>query len=291
MLQRLYGREQETGRARYILLTTFVVAAVVYIVAPTLIVVISSFNSKAYNPFPPLGLSWRWYQSVNAHEEFKSAAILSIALAVSSSAIAVVVGAMAAYSLVRRRPPGHGLFNALLLSPIVMPRIVLGVGLFALFATINIYGTFWSIMLAHALMSLPFTFALIAAALVGLDPSLEEAAQDLGARRLRAFFRVVLPQIRVPVVIGALIAFIGSLDQLESTIFLTRPGGNTLPVEMYDYTLQWQDPTTAALSTFILAFSLLLVVAIALLLRRGNMVGILGGAATRLETAVEETQP
>jgi putative spermidine/putrescine transport system permease protein len=281
MLQRVYGYRDPRLRLRYLLLTVFVVAAVVYIVAPTLIVVISSFNSKAYNPFPPPSLSLRWYQSVNAHEEFKSAAVLSILLAVTSSAIAVVVGAMAAYCLVRRRPPGAGLFNALLLSPIVMPRIVLGVGLFVLFSTIGVYGTFWSIMLAHALMSLPFTFALTAAALIGLDPSLEEAAHDLGARRLRAFLLVVLPQIRVPVVVSALIAFVGSMDQLESTIFLTRPGGNTLPVEMYDYTLQWQDPTTAALSTLILGFSLFLVLAIALLLRRGNMVGVLGGAATR----------
>jgi putative spermidine/putrescine transport system permease protein len=267
---------------RYVLLTVFTLAACAYIIAPTLIVVISSFNSVAYNPFPPAGFGLEWYQHVFAHEEFKASAVLSLELAVSSSAIAVVVGVMAAYAVVRRHPSGSGLINALLLSPIVMPRIVLGVGLFILFATIGIYGTFWSIMLAHALMSLPFTFALTAAALIGLDSSIEEAAQDLGASRLRAFWAVVLPQIWVPIVLSSLIAFIGSLDQLESTIFLTRPGGNTLPVEMYDYTLQWQDPTTAALSTFILGFSLILVVAIAILLRRGNMVSLLGGATSRV---------
>ena len=265
------------------LLTVFVVAASFYVVAPTLVVMLGSFNAAAYQPFPPPGLTWQWYQNVLNHPEFGTAAVLSLELAISSSIMAVVIGTMAAYSLVRRRPAATGAINALLLSPIVMPRMVLGVGLFILFAQLNIYGTFWSIMLAHAVMALPFTFALAATALIGLDPTLEEAAQDLGATRFKAFRLVVLPLIRVPVVIGAVIAFIGSMDQFESTIFLTLPGNNTLPIEMFDYSLIAQDPTIAALSTIIIIVSLLLVIAIALLLRRGNALAIIGGAALRTE--------
>jgi putative spermidine/putrescine transport system permease protein len=285
MLQAIYGYRDQRMRIRYLLLTIFVGAAVLYILAPTLIVMVGSFNSAAYQPFPPAGLTWEWYQNVLAHPEFGSAAVFSLELAISSSIIAVVLGAMAAYAIVRRRPRGGGAINALLLSPVVMPRMVLGVGLFILFAQIGIYGTFWSVMLAHALMALPFTFALVATALVGLDPTLEEAAQDLGARRLKAFWLVVLPQIRVPVVVGAVIAFIGSMDQFESTIFLTLPGNSTLPIEMYQYSLIAQDPTVAALSTVVIVVSLILVAVIAVLLRRGNVVGILGKAALRSEQA------
>jgi putative spermidine/putrescine transport system permease protein len=287
MIRALYGYRGARLRVRYLVLTAFVLAAVVYVLVPTIVVVIGSFNAAAYQPFPPSHYTLHWYQNAFAQPDFGSAAVLSVELAITSSIIAVVTGTMAAYALVRRQPRGSKVINTLLLAPIVMPRIILGVGLFIFFDEIGVYGSFWSIMVAHALMSLPFTFALAATALVGLDASLEEAAADLGATRLRAFRSVVLPLIRVPIVLGAVIAFIGSMGQFESTLFLALPGHYTLPIEMYNYLLIYQDPTIAALSTIIIGSSLILVAIIAVFLRHGNALAVMKGAAFRGERAMQ----
>lgn len=268
---------------RYFLLWLFTIAAVLYIVAPMLIVIVNSFNKVAYSLFPPPGLSFHWYQNLAQQTDFYSAAGLSVVLGITSAAVALVVGTMASYALVRRKLPGASWIKSGLLSPIVMPKMVLGVGLFIFFAKIQIYGNFLSLMFAHSVISLPFVVALVTAALIGLDPSLEEAAADLGATPIVAFVRVVFPQIWISLLVSGLFAFIISFDQLESTIFLTRPGTTTLPIAMYDYTLKYQDPTVAALSTFVIAFSLLLVVILGVLLSRGNFMRTLEGAEGSLE--------
>lgn len=266
--------------ARYVLLGVFTVGAVVYIVAPMVIVVVNSFNSVAYNQFPPKGLSLRWYSNLSHQDSFGSAAVYSLLLALVAAVIALFAGTMASYALARKRIRGRGLWQALLLSPIVVPKIVLGVGLFIFFVRVHIYGSFLGLALAHALLALPFVAALLGAAMVGVDPSVEEAARDLGASGAGAFVRVVLPQIWVPMLVAGLFAFVTSFDQLESTIFLTRPGSTTLPIEMYDYTLKFQDPTVAALSTLVIALSVVIVVAIGLLLRRGDAMRALHRADT-----------
>ncbi|WP_051580213.1 ABC transporter permease [Pseudonocardia acaciae] len=277
--------------ARHVLLGVFVLGVVVYIVAPMAIVVVNSFNSVAYQQFPPPGWSGRWYENLAEQDSFRSAAAYSLLLGVVSSAVALLVGTMAAYALTRRRVAGRALWQAALLSPIVVPKIVLGVGLFIFFARIGAYGSFAALALAHALISLPFVVALLTAALLGTDPSLEEAARDLGASAVGAFARVVLPRVWVPMVVAGLFAFITSFDQLESTIFLTRPGSTTLPIEMYDYTLKYQDPTVAALSTLVIALGVVIVAVVGLLLRRGEAIGALRRVQRSLVTSGAEGGP
>jgi putative spermidine/putrescine transport system permease protein len=115
---------------------------------------------------------------------------------------------------------------------------------------------------------LPFVVNIVAANLVGLDATLEEAAQDLGASRWTVVGRIVLPQIRSGLVVSALLAFLVSFDQVESSIFLTRGENNTLPIEMFLYMEKWQDPTIAALSALLILFAFTLVVG-ALVVARG----------------------
>jgi len=119
------------------------------------------------------------------------------------------------------------------------------------------------ITLAHTIVVLPFIINILAANLVGLDGSLEEAAQDLGASAPTVLWRIVLPQIRSGLIISALLAFIVSFEQVESSIFLTRGENNTLPIEMFLYMEKWQDPTIAALSALLILFAgALLVIAV-----------------------------
>lgn len=248
---------------------------VIFIMAPLIIIVLNSFNSVAYNKFPPPGLSLRWYQHLADVPEFWDSAVYTVVLAVLSTALAVVVGTMAAHALVRGHLFARGLISGLILASLVVPKIVLGVGLFVFFAKLQVYGAFWTLVVSHALICLPFVVALTSAALVGLDATLEEAARDLGASAFRAFTRIVYPQIRASMIVAALFAFIVSFDQLESTIFLLRPGTETLPIAMFNYTIKYQDPTIAALSSLMIAFSVFLVAAVGILLKRGALVGLL----------------
>jgi putative spermidine/putrescine transport system permease protein len=184
--------------------------------------------------------------------------------------MAVIAGLLAAFGLTRSVVPGRSGVRIALFSPIVVPKIALGVGLFILFARLHIYGSDIGLVFAHAAISLPFVVALCAAAMATTDVSLEESSRDLGAGPVTTFIRVLLPQIRMTVVVSYLIAFIVSYDQLESTIFLVTPEHQTLPIAMYYYEELYQDPTTGALSSISVGVSLLLVVLVAMSLRRSS---------------------
>ncbi len=236
---------------------------------PLAIVVVYSFSTVAYGVFPPPGLSWRWYVNLLQQEAFRGAFLRSAEVGVAATAIALICGSLGALALTRAAFPGRELLRAFLLSPIVMPKIVLGVGWFIFFARLGLQGGVVPLILAHTIVVLPFVVTIMAANLVGLDPSLEEAAQDLGASGATVLWRIIVPQVRVGLIVSALLAFIVSFDQVESSIFLVRGGNNTLPIEMFLYMEKWQDPTIAALSALLIAFAAMLVVG-ALLVSRGT---------------------
>ena len=248
------------GRARDACLRTGLALGVGFILLPLAIVVFYSFSSVAYGIFPPPGLSLRWYANLAQQPAFGKAFLRSAGIGVASTGLALVAGFLGALALVRARFPGREALKAFLLSPIVMPKIVLGVGWFIFFARLGMQGGVLPLVLAHTIVVLPFVVNILAANLVGLDPSLEEAAQDLGASAPTVLWRIVLPQIRSGLTVSALLAFIVSFDQVESSLFLTRGENNTLPIEMFLYMEKWQDPTIAALSALLILFAFALVV-------------------------------
>ncbi|MDQ7843795.1 MAG: ABC transporter permease [Armatimonadota bacterium] len=253
------------GALRDALLRTALLLGLGFILLPLAIVVAYSFSSVAYGVFPPPGLSWRWYANLLHQPAFFQAFLRSVGIGLGATALALVCGTLGALALVRGRFRGQELLRAFLLSPIVMPKIVLGVGWFIFFARAGWQGGVVPLILAHTIVVLPFVVTIVAANLVGLDPSLEEAAQDLGATPAVVLRRVVLPQIRGGLAVSGLLAFVVSFDQVESSIFLTRGENNTLPIEMFLYMEKWQDPTIAALSTLLILFAALLVAAVVLL--------------------------
>jgi len=230
-----------------------------FILLPLVIVIIYSFSSVAYGVFPPPSLSWRWYVNLFHQEAFRGAFLRSTGVGIASTGLALFCGSLGALTLVRASFPGRELLRAFLLSPIVIPKIVLGVGWFIFFARLGLQGGVVPLILAHAVVVLPFVIVILAANLVGLDPSLEEAAQDLGASPATVLRLIIFPQVRSGLAVSALFAFIVSFDQVESSIFLVRGGNNTLPIEMFLYMEKWQDPTIAALSTLLIVFAAILV--------------------------------
>lgn len=276
----------EAAEARAVALRDGVLRSVLalglgFILLPLVIVIAYSFSSVAYGVFPPPGLSWRWYVNLLHQGAFEGAFLRSMGIGLTATALALASGTLSALALARARFFGQDLMRAFLLSPIVMPKIVLGVGWFIFFARLGVQGGVVPLILAHTVVVLPFVITIVAANLVGLDPALEEAAQDLGASPPTVLWRIVLPQIRVGLAVSALFAFIVSFDQVESSIFLTRGENNTLPIEMFLYMEKWQDPTIAALSALLIVFAGALVAAVVLLSRGTDLRRLLDRAAAR----------
>ena len=256
---------------RYLLLWVFAVLCVLFILSPLAIVVVTSFSSVAYNVFPPEGFSTRWYENLAGQSAFYAGAWRSLVLASLATAGSLVIGTMAAYALVRYPPPMPNFFKAVLLSPIVMPKIVLGVALFMFFVRIDMLGSYSSLLVTHMLVVLPFVISLVSVSLYSFDWTLQEAAMDLGARPLRTFFRVIFPEISVSLLVAGVFAFVTSFDQVETTLFLVRPGDNTLPIEMFLYLQKWQDPTIAALSTVLILFAASIIGGLSLVLKNRQL--------------------
>jgi putative spermidine/putrescine transport system permease protein len=266
---RAEAQEARGQAARDLLLRTTLAMGVGFILLPLIIVIVYSFSSVAYGVFPPPGLSVRWYLHLFEVASFRAAFLRSATIAVAATGVALLTGLLCAIALVRATFPAKEPLRGFLLSPIVIPKIVLGVGWFIFFARLGLQGGVLPITLAHIIVVLPFVINILAANLVGLDPSLEEAAQDLGASTPTVVWRIILPQIRSGLIISALLAFVVSFDQVESSIFLTRGENNTLPIEMFLYMEKWQDPTIAALSALLILFAGLLV-AVAVVFSRGT---------------------
>lgn len=254
----------------------------VFMAAPLVIVVVNSFNVSAYSEWPPAGFSTKWYSAVLAYQPFASGFEISVLVGAGATLVSLIVGAMAAFALVRFPIRGSRIVQTLYFAPLTVPRVAIGFALFSLFIATgsHLYGTLQGLVLAHTLVVLPFVITIFVSNLVGIDPVYEEAARDLGASRLRVFWSITLPQMRTGFIVAALFAFVTSFDELEMSIFLVRPQVQTLPISMFFYLEQQQTPTLAALSTLLIALAVgLVLVALPFLLRGGWARLITVGAA------------
>jgi len=231
-----------------------------FILSPLVFVVVNSFNGSAFNSFPPDGFSLRWYEFVLAYKPFREGMVNSLIIASASTLVAMMTGMLAALALVRGKVRARGALSAFFLSPLVVPRVATGIAVFILLIRLRLFGTTGSLVLVHAMLSLPFAIVLLTASLVSVNRTFEEAAMDLGAGPLRTFWQVTLPQIRAGLIVAAVFAFITSFDETEASIFLVRPSNTTLPVQMFLYLEQYQNPTLAALSTLLIGLTVVLVV-------------------------------
>lgn len=248
---------------------------VLFIVAPLAIVLVASVSTDHVLTGMPSGFTLEWIRSALAYEPFRVGFVYSVEVAALATVIALVLGTPAAYAMARFDLPGMGLLRAVFVAPLSLPRVVTGFSFFVLYVSLmpTAYGTVGGVALAHVLLLLPFVVSLVGAGLAGLDPSLEEAARDLGAGPLRAFVKVTLPQIRLPLVIAAVFAFLTSFDEVDTSVFLMPPGTTTLPVAIFLRLDQNQDPTTSAVSSLMIVGSLALAGLVALALRRSGLMG------------------
>lgn len=248
------------------------VLVLLFMASPLVIVVVNAFNKSPYSQWPPQGFSTEWFSTVFHYGPFRESFYNSLKVGAGATAIALVIGSMAAYALVRYRLVGRRILQTAYFAPLTVPRVAIGFALFALYIgwRTNLYGTIQGLVVAHVLLVLPFVVSIFVATMGSIDPVYEEAARDLGAGRVRTFLSVTLPQMRVALVVAGLFAFITSFDELEMSIFLVRPQTNTLPVTMFLYLEQQQTPALAALSTILIGLSLALVLLALPLMLRGT---------------------
>jgi putative spermidine/putrescine transport system permease protein len=256
----------ETGAARRGwaggLYTLFVVLIYVFLLAPIAIVAVMSFNEALYLSFPPKGLSLRWYDKFFSDPIYLDATLNSLLVGAMAVGLATVVGTMAAYALHRYRPRLSGAINLLILSPIMLPGVVIGLALLYTLGMVGLQRSLVAVILGHTLYVLPFVTVIVSSSLQHAGRQLEDVARSLGAGEWTAFRTVTLPLILPGIVAGALFAFIMSLDEFIITALL---GGGlivTLPIRIFTSLRFAVDPTIAAVSTvFIFATTLLFLAA------------------------------
>jgi putative spermidine/putrescine transport system permease protein len=237
-------------RLRQAVLIGSVTAVYLFLLLPTVIVVLTSLNSAEYLSFPPAGLSLRWYRAFLSARQFTEAFWFSIWLGIAAAFLAALFGTPAAIFYVRFLRRGCEQFRFAMLSPLLLPEVLTAIAL--LFFFNQVFGgtqTVIPLLIGHVVITLPFVFLTVTSALYSMPPSVEEAARTLGAGPWRSFYRVTLPLIRSGVITGVLLAFIMSFDNVNISLLLKSVGTTTLPIQLFDYLRYDFDPTAAAAST------------------------------------------
>ncbi|MDR5817012.1 MULTISPECIES: ABC transporter permease [unclassified Caballeronia] len=239
-----------------------------FLLLPSLVVVPVSFGGGNELSFPPKTFSLELFHRFLTDPAWWGSALTSVMVALLASAISVAVGVPGAYALARGRFPGRRVLETFAITPMLIPVVVLGLGIYKQFSMLALVNTVWGIALAHAVLVVPFVVIAVGSGLKHADPALEAVAMLMGASRVRIFFQVVLPQIRASVAVSVLFAFLLSFDEVVVAYFISGPQTTTLPVKMYS-AIRWEvSPVLAAVSTLLTLVSLAVCLGIMALQRR-----------------------
>ena len=222
-----------------------------------------SFNSDPFFSFPIHAYSLRWFGDFFGNARWIASLENSIVTAVFTTIIASTLGTMAALGLARPNFPYRRAVMALLISPMIVPVVIVAVGDYLLFGSIGLTNTRTGLVLAHTALAAPFVVITVSATLSTYDPVLTRAARSLGASPLAAFWRVTLPVILPGVVAGAVFAFATSFDEVVVALFMTSAEQRTLPVQMFSGIRDQINPTIMAAATLLLMLSTALFVVVA----------------------------
>lgn len=231
----------------------------IFLIGPFVLICIAGLSAGETLAFPPQGLSLRWVIRVFEVESFRAAFALSMLLAIGATLIALIFGVPAAYALERYNPPGAAAIRNIVTAPIIVPGIIVGLALLRYLVIPMGIGIVPALFIGHTALLIPYAVRVVGASLANLRPDIEEAAVILGASRLGAFRRVVLPNITAGIMAAFIIGFITSFNQVPVSLFLTGPGVTTLPVDMLFYMEFNYDPSIAALSGLLALMSLAIV--------------------------------
>ena len=241
-------------------LRAFFAFVVLFLYAPIVILLVFSFNKATVPSFPLSGFTLHWYHQFLGNQDLRAALETSAVIAALSSLVAVILGILATFALVRRRFRAKGPVSALLLSPLVIPYVVFGISLLLLFHTAGVPRSIFTVVIGHVVISLPYTILVLMPRLQQIDVSLEEAAYDLGAGRLRTFRSITFPLILPAVLSAYLIAFTTSFDEYAVASFVIGTRA-TFPIFLYG-ALRFPErlPEVIAVAVVVMLVSLVVVI-------------------------------
>jgi len=242
----------------------------VFLVAPILIIVPLSFSSGSFFYYPLPGFSLRWYEDFFSSTFWLPSVWNSLIVGTAATLLATLLGTVAALGMWRARFPGQALILAVLISPMVVPVIIIAVGVYFAFAPLGLNDGYAGLILAHTTLAVPFVVVTVLATLAGFDRILLRAAASLGAAPLTTFRRVTLPLILPGVASGAVFAFAASFDEVVVALLIAGPGQRTLPRQMFAGINDNISLTITAAATMLIGISLLLMVAVDGLRRRSE---------------------
>lgn len=252
-------------------------AIFLFLIAPLLVIIPLSFNAEPYFSFTEgmlsldgAAFSTRWYEEVFSSPKWLDALKNSFLIGIVATLLATVLGTLAALGLSRPQMPYKQLIMGLLISPMIVPVIIVAAGTYFFFSNLGLVQTFTGIVLAHTILGTPFVVITVTATLSGFDRDLTRAAESLGASPANAFFRVIFPLIAPGVVSGALFAFITSLDEVVMVLFLAGPEQTTIPRQMWTGIREQISPAILAVATLIILLSVALLLTLEFLRRRNE---------------------
>ncbi len=239
---------------------------VIFLISPLLVILPLAFTSSAFLTYPIPSFSTRWFEELMVNSVWSRAIVNSLIIALATTALATVLGTLAALGLRSQDIGMKSQLRTLFLLPMVVPAVVLGVGMQALFVRLGFNSTYWSVSVAHTVVAMPFVVISVSGALTGIDRRVERAALSLGAPPWKVFSLVTLPLAMPGVLSGAALAFATSLDEVVLTLFVAGPNQRTLARQMFSTLRENISPAIAAAAFIIIIGTV--VIALALMLAR-----------------------
>ena len=233
---------------------------VVFLMLPIVITVAASFTSSPVYTLPPPEWSLRWYASLERRSGLWDAVVLSLNLAVVSTIIALVLGTLACIAVTRGNFRGREAIATFAVSPLMMPGLVVGVALLQFFREIGLRDAYWSLLLGHVVITLPFVMRTLLASMSAFDFNMIDAARTLGLSFPKAILKVLVPNLAPAYLTSGLFAFLASMDNYPISIFLTDARNKTLPIKMLQYLEEQPDPSLAAMSSGLILLAVIVLV-------------------------------
>lgn len=273
---RYYSPLQKLGSVS-LSVSAYVVLA--FLMLPILVIIPLSFNAEPFFTFTegmlaldPEAYSLEWYQQIFSDDQWVLAIQNSFIIGICATAIATVLGTLAAIGMSNSDMPFQRAIMAMLLSPMIVPLIITAAGMFFFYTQLNLAGSYLGVIIAHAALGTPFVIITVNAALAGFDYSLVNASLGMGAKPTYTFFKIIMPLIRPGVISGALFAFVTSFDEVIVVLFLAGPEQRTIPRQMFSGLREEISPTILAVATLLVVVSMLLLLTLEYLRSRSERI-------------------
>jgi len=252
-------------------------AVLFFLILPILVIIPLSFNAEPFFTFTrgmmtlePSAYSLRWYDAIVTNPNWVLAIKNSFIIGFFATIVSTTLGTMAAVGLSSHNMPFKRVIMALLLSPMIVPLIIIAAGMFFFYTKFGLAGSYVGLIIAHAALGVPFVIITVTATLSGFDKSLYHAGLSMGASPLKTFFDVVIPLIRPGVISGAMFAFVTSFDEVVLVLFLAGPGQRTIPRQMFSGLREQINPTILAVATLLILVSVAFLITLEFLRRRSE---------------------